>query len=660
MTPTPYLKKFNTEGGTLYVFPSVSRDLTKTLVSNDYEFKFSHYACLNLPEIYSGAYTSDMPKGLYIETLLPNGSITTWDNTSMQDAITTNLQNYVMIFETAIINGEGDNDNYDNDVLTTVSEKVFWNWMQKIGAIKFNESGTLEDYDNIHDRTVQYLGSLDMMNAVDIDGDTFQELYIHVPSTAGASTTIYFRPGEMTDNKNYLHKNYTITNGRYNPEQIIGRDTEDVSPYGLDINAIYDNDAGSNIYVGDMGHTIDFRDSSYDNGYGISNMNSKSLEDFEFNAVLIFYDITEKTNVPGVRRTATNLYGILFLDQVTDMPDTDSRKGYFQRYPKKKETVYGNGNSYGLKLDLKIDTIGDNTWTYNTITVPVYADPASTAEINASDWGRERIASMIHYTKALTELQKCIDIFFEQKNELIKLSQRVATLENLVLGIDSVKSLKDDIRRLYDLCDGNAIVDTATLLSLIDANTKKLDNIMRGGKDLKLQFDTDVIQPGNGIGIKKELNRVTISSEQRYSINTVYDGNQSNEVEFSANHPLDTHSSTAQICRIPLLTGENFAVVYLEDTGDCDKNITINIDDSNYNWEVGQSLKIYFVCDNGSLRFTDSINTGVVIKPKFSSTLSIPGFEVEGNNLIEVVCVALAGTNDNGNVNEDKFIYLIK
>lgn len=660
MTPTPYLKKFNTEGGTLYVFPSVSRDLTKTLVSNDYEFKFSHYACLNLPEIYSGKYTSDMPKGLYIETLLPNGSITTWDNTSMQDAITTNLQNYVMNFETAIINGEGDNDNYDNDVLTTVSEKVFWNWMQKIGAIKFNESGTLEDYDNIHDRTVQYLGSLDMMNAVDIDGDTFQELYIHVPSTAGASTTIYFRPGEMTDNKNYLHKNYTITNGRYNPEQIIGRDSEDVSPYGLDINAIYDNDAGSNIYVGDMGHTIDFRDSSYDNGYGISNMNSKSLEDFEFNAVLIFYDITEKTNVPGVRRTATNLYGILFLDQVTDMPDTDSRRGYFQRYPKKKETVYGNGNSYGLKLDLKIDTIGDNTWTYNTITVPVYADPASTAEINASDWGRERIASMIHYTKALTELQKCIDIFFEQKNELIKLSQRVATLENLVLGIDSVKSLKDDIRRLYDLCDGNAIVDTATLLSLIDANTKKLDNIMRGGKDLKLQFDTDVIQPGNGIGIKKELNRVTISSEQRYSINTVYDGNQSNEVEFSANHPLDTHSSTPQICRIPLLTGENFAVVYLEDTGDCDKNITINIDDSNYNWEVGQSLKIYFVCDNGSLRFTDSINTGVVIKPKFSSTLSIPGFEVEGNNLIEVVCVALAGTNDNGNVNEDKFIYLIK
>ena len=267
---------------------------------------------------------------------------------------------------------------------------------------------------------------------------------------------------------------------------------------------------------------------------------------------------------------------------------------------------------------------------------------------------------MIHYTKALTELQRCVDFFFEQKKEILKLSQRIATLENLVLGIDSVKTLKDDIKRLYDLCDSNAVVDMSSILGLIDANTKKLDNIMRGGKDLKLQFDTDVIQPGNGIGIKKSLNKVIISSEQRYSINTVYDGNSSNDVEIRANNPLVTYGGDEPMCRIPLLPGENFAVVYVKDTGDCNKNITISIDDSEYNWEVGQSLKIYFVCDDGSLRFTDSINTGVVIKPKITYSLPIPGLEVEGNNLIEVVCVALAGVNDTGDVNEDKFIYLIK
>jgi hypothetical protein len=40
--------------------------------------------------------------------------------------------------------------------------------------------------------------------------------------------------------------------------------------------------------------------------------------------------------------------------------------------------------------------------------------------------------------------------------------------------------------------------------------------------------------------------------------------------------------------------------------------------------------------------------------------LYINGGELEGNNLIEVICVALADTNDTGNVNENKFIYLIK
>lgn len=677
MTPTPYLKKFNPEGGTLYVFPSVSRDLTRTLVSNDYEFKFSHFACLNLPDIYSGSYNDDSDsdldddKGLYIETLSP---VSGWTDEGIQNAITENLQNYVMNFETAILNGEGDNDDYDNDILTSVSEKVFWNWMSKIGAIKFDETDTREEYGDIHKRTVQYIGNINILNAVEINGDTFDELYIHIPSTAGASTNVYFRTGDMTDNKNYLNKNYVVANGDNNPEYIIGRDGDE-HPYGLSTTAIYDVDAGGNIYVGDVGHTIDFRDSTYDNGYGISNMNNKSIEDFEFNAILIYYDIIEKTSTPGVKRVSTNLYGILFLDQVTPSggnqessdqvllqtvnQESKEIKGYFQRYPKKRETVYGNGNSYGLKIDLKIDTIGDNNWTYGIIAVPVPAvDGSSDVSYDPGDWQSERIVSMMHYTKALTELQKCIDFFFEQKNELVKLTQRIATLENLVLGIDSVDLLKEDIQRLYDLCDSNAIVDTSALLSLIDANTKKLENIMSGGKDLKLQFDTDVIQPGNGIGIKKSLNKVVISSEQKYSINTVYDGNNEN-TEINRNNCIDTKSDKL-LCRIPLLPGENFAVVYLKDSGDCDKNVVINVDDSEYNWEVGQSLKIYFVCENGSLRFTDSINTGVVIKLKPTVTLSIPGLEVEGNNLIEVICVALTDSVDNGDVNDDNFIYLIK
>ena len=634
MIPTPYLKPLKTQGGTLYVFPSVSRDLTRTLVSNDYEFKFSHFACLNLPDIKTGKYgaESDLEKGFYITSLMKDADVDqiSWTTDGMGKVITENLQNYVMNFETAIINGMGDNDDYDDEILTSVSEKVFWNWMQKVGAIKFNESGTAEDV-TFGERTVVYIGNLDIMNTVEIGGDVFEELYIHVPSTAGASTNVYFRTGEMTDNKNYLNKKYSVSS-----ETIIGRNGE--HPDGYSVVAIYDEDDGGNYYIGDIGHTIDFRDSSYAGGDGISTMNGKSLNDFEFNAVLIYYDLYEKTSTPNVKRVATNLYGILFLEEVRDENLGGDKQGYFQRYPKKKETVYGNGNSYALKLDFKVDTIGDTTY-----------EESINSDINENEEIRDHVVAMTLYTRALERLQDCVDFFYTQKNELVKVSERISTLENTVMGIDTVASLKRDIQRLYDLCDGNAIVDTSALLGLIDANTKKLDNIMNGGKDLKLQFDTDVLQPGVGIGMTKTQNKVVISSEQRYSINTVTDGNDStDETEISERNPIYS-LSPAKYCKLTLKPGENFAVIYIRDEGDSETNFRIDVNDKECGWEVGQSLKIHFVCDEGKLKFADGTDSGFIIKVTDGITLNIPGYEFEGNNLIEIICVA-----------EGKYIYLIK
>jgi len=659
MISTPYLKGFNLDGGTLYVFPSVSRDLTKTFVSNDYEFKFSHFACLNIPNVYVGKYSSGLANnkptnasvddcyfatdenkvyrytsegwkedntnnrnGLYLSSLAPSG----WEvtNGQLSKAITENLQNYVMNFETAILNGDGDNDAYDNDILTTVSEKVFFNWLQKVGAIKFDDNDGIEDYSSYSDRTVQYIGNIDIMNTVEVDDDAFEELYIHIPSTVGASTKIYFRKGELTDNKNYLNKNYTLGG---NGETLVGRSADDVNPYDstISVEPFVENDNGVNIYKGDVGHTIDFRDSSYLDG--INDMNSKSLEDFEFNAVLIYYDLYQKTSQQNVRRIATNLYGVLFLDNV----QTESGVNYMQRYLKKKETVYGSGNSYVLKVDLKIKTIGD----MNVTEYVRLVDPTDTS-------------GFALYNKALTQLQNCVDFFYTQKKDIIDLSSRVATLENLLIGIESIESLKKDIKKLYDLYDGNMGVDTATLLGLIDSNSKKLNTIMNGGKDLKLQYDTDVLQPGHGIGMVKTMNKVVISSEDKYAINTVIDGRYDNDVEINESHPITT-TDAIKICDIKLRPGENFAVIYINDEGNSETDLNINIDDSEYNWKVGQSLKIYFVCEEGSLVFADDNLNGVIIKPTANTTLSVPGYKIEGNDLIEVVCIG-----------DDKFIYLIK
>lgn len=639
MAVTPFLKRISNQGGTLYVFPSVSQDLTRTFVSKDYEFRFSHFACLNLPDIMSEKYSDGLDKGLYLGTFKKIENTT---SDGIAKVITEEFQNYIMNFETAILNGEGDNDDYDNDIMTTVSEKVFFNWLQKVGGIKFN--GDVEDYTDLSDRTVQYIGNIDVMNTVEINGDTFEELYLHIPSTVGASSKVYFRDGDATDNKNYLDKKYDIGKSLDDTKELIIGRTGD-SPYGygelgqIDTHAIFDDDENGNIYTGDSGHTIDFRDSSYENGSGISTMNENSSDDFEFNAVLIYYDFLKKTENTDVKKYVTNLYGILFLDNVTDLSDiksTDSKKlGYIQRYPKKKETIYGNGNSFSLKVDLKIDTIPDT----NT-EVMTYTDPNS-------------VVSMDLYEKAMTQLQKCVDYFYTQKNEIVELRNRVSELETVLSGIDRISDLRGEIDRLYNLYDGMNTVDTQTILDLIDKNSQKISSIIRGESNAKLQFDMDVIQSGTGVDLFKDKtgNKVVINSAQKYSMNTVYADKEHTSV-IDAFDPFDTSGEKQAAMFIPLRYGVNFAAIYYTDSGACSKDVTIVIEDDEYVWEKGQSMKLYFM-PGGEMISMDSkfeIATGVFLKIVIGTfCIQISGDYMNGHDLIEIICTG-----------DGTFIYTIK
>lgn len=630
---TPFLKPFNSEGGTLYVFPSASQDLTKTLVSNDYEFKFSHFACLNLPDIYSGAFEEGLDKGLYLGTFgyTPNAGgdaesvVSAWSNVTIENAITDHLQNYVMNFETAILNGEGDNDDYDNDVICTVSEKVFFNWLKKVGGIKFSEDGKSEYEDQIKDRTIQYIGNIDVMNTVEVNGDSFNELYLHIPSSVGASTYVYFRNGSETDNKNYLNKYYSLGE----QEGIIGRIDSDnnvqQSPYtGISSNAIYDLDTGVNIYTGDSGHTIDFRDTNYFGGEGISNMNEYSTSNFQFNAILIYYDFLVKTNTPGVKKMATNLYGILFLKRATDenassLGVSDEREGRFEAYPKYKDTLYGNGNSYTFKIDLKVDTNPDKE-----CVIEKYDDPNS-------------CVSFFLYEKALVQMQKCMDLFFEQKKEIVALKQRINELETLTMGIDTMDEMKKQLQNLQDAYDTSVNLDTDDLLGLIQVNSDKLDSIMHGGKNIKLQYDTDVIKAGAGVTIdKKDINNIVISANLGYSITPAFlDEGYSDKISYD--NYLEPTSSVASDCYIKLKPGENLSMIYVNDEAEYSGVITVHIDDSENEWKKGQSIKLCFRAsgDDTELNFEDSM--GVEIKIDNSETISIPGNDLMKKSIIEII-----------------------
>jgi hypothetical protein len=477
---TPILKDPKAHGGTLYTFPSASRDLTRAFSNSEYEFAFSHFACLNLPDFRYGGFVNGDLKGVYLDNLLSD-SIDTVNN--LNECLKWHMQSYVMNYEVAILNGfslyEG---KYDNEILRTPSERIFFNWLQKVNAIKFNGNyetligygddvdisyiilNNESDLDYVDDKTksyrignklyvwkggtwrsrvlvsktVQYIGTIDMINNVNIDYDSFNEIYLNIPAGVGGSTSVYFDINVF--DKNYENgKIIDVDNDKYSDdrEYIIGRDpielgmTSDSSDVIMTsdetLKAIYDIPSDHSYKI-DNGYCINFSDSKYNDGAGgtgIEKMNLRSEEDFEFNCVLIYYKIRK-----GNGDWYTNLYGVLFLEEVTtsdynpDLNEDDERGGYIQRYPKFKK-----GNSWGLKLDLKID-----------------AQPDSQLELRDKEYtDPNEGAGMQMFTEALMQLNDCARLFYEVKKENTDIEERLYKLENLMSGVDTVYELRDEI-----------------------------------------------------------------------------------------------------------------------------------------------------------------------------------------------------------------------
>lgn len=489
---TPILKDPKAHGGTLYTFPSASRDLTRAFSNSEYEFAFSHFACLNLPDFRYGTFEDGNLKGVYLDNLAKyyyfNSNSSLYedsDSDSLSDLVSNNLNNclkwhlqsYVMNYEVAILNGFSlDAGKYDTEILKTPSERIFFNWLQRVGAIKFsgnNEtlSGYGDDVDVSYEtlsnvaelelkdktksyridnklytwkggqwrsrvlvsKTVQYIGTIDMVNNVDIEFDSFNEVYLNIPSSVGGSTNVHF--DNVFDTNYERDEIIDVRDDIYceDTDYIIGRNPEELSMTNdVTLRAIYDTeydaDTGyaSPIYRINSGYCINFSDNLYTGG--IEGMNSNSEEDFEFNCVLIYYRIRK-----GNGEWQTNLYGVLFLEEVTisdynlNLNKEDERAGYIQRYPKFKK-----GNSWGLKLDLKID-----------------AQPDSQLELRDKEYSDPNSGGgMQLFAETLVQLNACTKMFNEIKSKNVNIEDRIYKLENIISGVDAVYDLSDTVGAL--------------------------------------------------------------------------------------------------------------------------------------------------------------------------------------------------------------------
>lgn len=647
---TPLLSKIRENGGTLYTFSSATKDLARVFTNDSYTFKFSHFACLDIPDLNKlKLYGSKCP--------FPKVNFENDYNRLLAE----HFQNYIMNFETAILNGEGDDDDYDDTVIRTPSERIFFNWLQKIGAIEFEYANRNENLyyekcgeysfdaynlehhsEYVSKRVVKYIGNIDAINSVEVNGDAYGEVYLHIPSSVGASHEVRF--GTVSDN-NYNTGYYSLGG---NSENIIGRKSGNGE---LSISAFYDYDSTDdegnedgyiNTYTGDAGYIIDFRDTFYYNnfiGYGdIMTMNELSNEDFEFNCILIYYDYSDVSTT----ETVTNLYGVLFLDNVT----TTGTTSYIQRFPKHKTTNIIGGNSFGMKVDLKVDAYPTSNMTYYNGNSQIDED------------GKDLINYFQLYTEAMNKLQDTIDIFDRQQGEISKLEKRVHELEVLFFGIDKLNDMYERVYTLETRLNSSGLANQEELTELISLVNGRVDSIMSG----RVPFDYVKVKGGSGIKVTNNTNSIVLDlPSSTYSINDMYladedyNGVKVSDDIISQDNKLKVHfadESSKSIVYTELKEGTNLAILYVQGSN-CTNDMHIYIDDTNINWKVGQVMKIKMK------DFIDfDLSSLVIFTGKdgnnYRQRIKIDGDNIPYTPVIEIVCV-----NDNMYDTNGSFIYEI-
>ena len=634
---TPLLKPLRVQGGTFFTFASAAKDISKTFTDDNARFVFSKYALLKLPKAGIPQNQDNSVVWQALDAYGPPGAISGAGPISQNVNVDSNFnfsqafQSYALNFEQLVLDSKNNfNETYNEDILPTVSERIFWHWVKNLNAIRWQDANTVNESTVInryreevvtptstrdYDSVVKYLGDIDVINNISRGGQSYSEIYIHVPTSHGNTPLVLFKTAE---DDNYKPNEFweSATNTLY------GRDTlGQTTPFGL-FNDGYFDDMSTNQYI--LGATfgnatnagvtayndsstpipvlisrmdgvkLDFNPESY---YPIANNAefntiddfnaSAQSSDFEFNICLVYYDSYDVSNPDNFAR---NLYGVLVIDDYENGVSYDKLKNFKKFKPNAVTKL--NGNSYGLKLNLKFDTQNDNVGVETVI--------------------REDLTfGMDLFADASVRLQESADMFIDQKVDLINIENRLTNLEQYYFSQDTIDLFNTRINALESGLNNAQLnfEDETTILDLIRQNSSNINDILTGKVNVQLTYNTDVIQPGPGIIIDQSVpNQVSIENKVQgyYVFNQCL--NTSGHLEYgptAGTDPFDTNEGNR------ILVGE--FTNYFRNVGatapDVLGNISINLDDTNHKWKQGQTLRIVFADDINLDIYTINIKT---------------------------------------------------
>ena len=533
-----------------------------------------------------------------------------------------------------------------------------------------------------YNRVVQYIGECDIVNSVQNQNNSYSEVYIHVPTSDGNTPVVLFKT--IADENYYPGKTWTNSPADpINSEYLEGRDGSlgTIGPNGLPIFSIFDesvlgdplvintNAMGAtgtsqwyqprntaNSYFTDNSffdssniETFKYEATSGTSGYNVSYtrsnldgimidfdpMSYKAIIDnpqlsvieqynstidssnFDFNAVLIYYDVYDPNNLAD---SQTNLYGVLFLNDIEATGIATGHIPVFKKYKPDPITKL-NGNSYGLKLNIKFDTSVDNTGVEQSI----------------NDYSS---FSMSMFMDSATVLQQAAGTLNDQTSIIITLQQQYNDLYDLLINSNNGAALNSRLTTVENALQVNQALfnNTQDVMGLIERNYDMINSILQGNTNISISYNLDLIKQGRGMYIDRSIpNKVTINNAvQNYSVDSTY--------AFSVN-PVG----------ITTLLLKPFTNYYKHKnsglTINATNDIVIRIDDTTTKWVAGQSFRLVFddpiiLSANNIYIYTDSTGLYPLSTPSsMPYNILVGGFTQSsfisaGNKpIFDIVCV---------------------
>jgi len=502
------------------------------------------------------------------------------------------FQNYALNLEELLLQ----DDDYDPIILQSDAEKIFFKWLSALGAIDFVAADSNQTLfgnytekvngafasDN-YDRVVKYLGTIDVENDVAYQGNTYHEVYINVPTSVGYTPTVLFKPGNYNTTATKLYASDYIEGraGQTHPDPNININTV-VDDYTSNSGAYYNIQTNATNSVG-----LEFNANAYEEIN--NNPDVKSLLDFAkkgqkftFNAILVYYDIYSQS-VPANR--ATNLYGILILDDIQDSYGPGSKINEQIKY-KPNEVTGLNGNAFSLKLNLKFNSSLDNVG----------------VETSVNDF---TTFSMDLFMDTTTALENATELLIQANNRYANIDARLDSIENLVTASEDTASLINRVAELEEDFQNASIqlADSNSLLDLISKAHNRINKLIDGSIPVELQYNTDVIFAGKGTEIDKSIpNKIKINSTiDGYTLSNVYLWNITGNAiagQISTTNKFDIGLAGAGASKFAIWSRLESFSNRLSLNGlienDPESDLNIYIDDGVISWKKGQTFKIVF------------------------------------------------------------------